>query len=123
MSLSVRVAIVDDELSMRIALGRLLRLAGCEVSLFSSGEAFLASLERQLPPDCLILDLWMAGLSGIEVLHALREAKVATPVICITASAESSLTDVAIGAGATRLLRKPILNDELLDAIRLALWR
>ncbi len=123
MSLSVRVAIVDDELPMRIALGRLLRLAGCEVSLFSSGEAFLASLGKGLPPECLILDLWMAGLSGIDVLHALHEAKVVTPVICITASADASLTQVVIGAGATRLLRKPILNDELLDAIRLALWR
>jgi two-component system response regulator FixJ len=123
MTLSVRVAIVDDELPLRIALGRLLRLAGCEVSLFSSGETFLASLSRERPPDCLILDLWMAGLSGVEVLHALREAKVATPVICITASADSSLTETVIAAGATRLLRKPIPNDELLDAIRLAIWR
>ena len=56
MSLSARVAIVDDELPMRTALGRLLRLAGCEVSLFASGEGFLASLDAGLP-DCVILDL------------------------------------------------------------------
>ncbi len=108
---------------MRTALGRLLRLAGCQVLLFESGEAFLASLEREPPPDCLILDLWMTGLSGVDVLQALRAAKSPIPVICLTASADPSLTQTVMEAGATRLLRKPIPNDELLDAVRLALWR
>lgn len=123
MSLSVRVAIVDDELPMRTALGRLMRLAGCEVSLFNSGEAFLASLERNLPPDCVVLDLRMAGLSGIEVLRALRASRIPSPVICITASADAALTKEVIDAGAICLLRKPIPSDELLDAVRLAVWR
>jgi FixJ family two-component response regulator len=117
------VAIVDDELPMRTALGRLLRLAGYEVFLFDSGQGFLASLEAGLPPDCLILDLWMAGLSGVQVLRALEAAESPIPAICITASADPALTQTVIEAGATCLLRKPISNDELLDAVRLALRR
>lgn len=120
MSLSARVAIVDDELPMRTALGRLLRLAGCEVALFPSGVAFLASLDGGLP-DCVILDLWMADLSGLDVLRRLCAAGIQTPVICISANAEVALEKEVLEAGAVRLLRKPIPNDELLDAIRLAL--
>jgi two-component system, LuxR family, response regulator FixJ len=120
MSLSARVAIVDDELPMRTALGRLLRLAGCEVALFASGEAFLGSLDAGLP-DCVILDLRMGALSGLDVLRRLRAAGIATPVICITANADEVLAKEVLDAGAVRLLRKPIPNDELLDAIRLAL--
>jgi FixJ family two-component response regulator len=120
MSLSARVAIVDDELPMRTALGRLLRLAGCEVALFPSGEAFLASLDAGLP-DCVILDLWMADVSGLDVLRRLRAAGIQTPVICISANAEVALEKEVLEAGAVRLLRKPIPNDELLDAIRMAL--
>jgi two-component system response regulator FixJ len=120
MSLSAHVAVVDDELPMRTALGRLLRLAGCEVALFACGEAFLASLDAGLP-DCVILDLWMAGLSGLDVLRRLRAAGILTPVICISANAEVALEKEILEAGAVRLLRKPIPNDELLDAIRMAI--
>jgi FixJ family two-component response regulator len=120
MSLSARVAIVDDELPMRTALGRLLRLAGCEVALFASGEAFLASLDAGLP-DCVILDLWMGTLSGLDVLRRLRAAGIQTPVICISANAEVALEKKVLEAGAVRLLRKPISNEELLGALRAAL--
>jgi two-component system response regulator FixJ len=122
MSLPARVAVVDDETPMRIALGRLLRLAGSEVLLFSSGEGFLASLDVCLP-DCVILDLWMPGLSGLDVLRRLRAVGILTPVICITASEEVALAKEVLDAGAMQLLRKPITNDELLDAIRRALGR
>ena len=105
---------------MRTALGRLLRLAGCKVALFPSGEAFLASLDAGRP-DCLILDLWMDGLSGVDVLRRLRAAAIATPVICITANADVTLAKEVLEAGAIQLLRKPISNNDLLDAIRIAL--
>jgi two-component system, LuxR family, response regulator FixJ len=117
---AARVAIVDDELPMRTALGRLLRLAGCEVTQFPSGEAFLASLDVGLP-DCVILDLWMAGLSGLDVLRRLRAAGILTPVICISANVEAALEKELLEEGAIGVLRKPIPKDELLDAIRLAL--
>jgi FixJ family two-component response regulator len=120
MSLFAHVAIVDDELPMRTALGRLLRLAGCEVALFPSGEAFLASLDAALP-DCVILDLLMEGFSGLDVLLRLRAAAIPTPVICITAHADEVVAKEVLDAGAVQLLRKPISNDELLDAIRHAL--
>lgn len=107
---------------MRTALGRLLRLAGHEVLLFSSGEAFLASLDARLP-DCVILDLWMPGLSGLDVLRRLRAVGILMPVICITADEEVALTNKVLDAGAIQLLRKPITEDELLGGIRLALGR
>jgi two-component system response regulator FixJ len=122
MGLSARVVVVDDETPMRTALGRLLRLAGCEVSLFSSGEAFLASLDVCLP-DCVILDLWMPGLSGLDVLRRLRAVGILTPVICITANEDVALANDVIDAGAFQLLRKPVTNEELLDAICHALGR
>ena len=120
MSFSPRVAVVDDETPMRTALGRLLRLGDCEVTLFSSGEAFLASLDAGIP-DCVILDIWMAGLSGIDVLRRLRAVGIQVPVICVTASEDVALAKQVLDAGAVQLLRKPIPSGELLDAMRLAI--
>jgi FixJ family two-component response regulator len=122
MNPGVRVAVVDDEVPVRTALGRLLRLAHYDVTLFPSGEAFLESLETQTP-DCVVLDINMPGMSGLDVQRRLRSVSIAIPAICITSGEDVSLAREALDAGAVDLLRKPFSNHDLLEAIRTALDR
>ena len=111
---------VDDKVSVCTALGRLLRLADYEVAAFGSGEEFLASLTSRRP-DCVILDVHMPGLSGFDVQLRLHAAHIHVPVVFITASDDHALGRTALEVGGVRLLRKPFSNDELLDAIGIAL--
>jgi FixJ family two-component response regulator len=117
---SVRVAIVDDEVPVRTALGRLLRLAHYDVTLFPSGEAFLESLETQTP-DCVVLDINLPGMSGLDVQRRLRSISMAIPAICITSGEDALVAQEIFDAGAANLLRKPFSNHDLLEAIRAAL--
>jgi FixJ family two-component response regulator len=114
------IAVVDDEASVRIALGRLLRLADYEVAAFGCGEEFLASLTERRP-DCVILDVHMPGISGFDVQSRLGAAHIDIPVVFITASDDLTLGRTVLEAGGVRLLRKPFSNDELLEAIGIAL--
>ena len=114
------IAVVDDEASVRVALGRLVRLAGFKFAAFASGEEFLSSLAERVP-DCVILDVHMPRLSGLDVQLRLHEGNVALPIVFITASDDVALGRTALEAGAVRLLRKPFSNDDLLEAIDAAL--
>ena len=114
------IAIVDDEAPVRVALGRLLRLADYAVDSFDSAEKFLASLATRRPA-CVILDVNMPGLSGFDVQSQLRAADIKVPVVFITGSDESALVQAALDAGGVRLLRKPFSNDALLEAVGVAL--
>ncbi|MEJ8852502.1 response regulator transcription factor [Variovorax rhizosphaerae] len=107
---------MDDELPVRVMLGRLLRLAEYRVREFATGEEFLGSLSTRLPL-CAIVDLHMPGLSGFEVQSRIRAASLRVPVVFITGSDEDALERMALAAGATKLLRKPFSSDELLGAI------
>jgi FixJ family two-component response regulator len=122
MNPGVRVAVVDDEVPVRTALGRLLRLANYDVTLFDSGEAFLNSLETQAP-DCVVLDIHLPGLSGLDVQRQLRSVSIDIPAICITSGEDASLAREALDAGAMSLLRKPFSNQDLLAAIQIAIGR
>ena len=117
---SILVAVVDDEVHVRVALGRLLRLADYEVAGHASGEDFLASLAQRMP-DCVLLDVNMPGLSGLQVQARLRAERVALPVVFITASDDPTVERSALEAGGLRVLHKPFGNDELLAAVRFAL--
>ena len=114
------IAVVDDEAPVRIAIRRLLRLADYGVSAFGSGEEFLASLEVRRPA-CVILDVHMPTLSGFDVQSRLRAAHVQVPVVFITASDDASLGETALRLGGVALLRKPFSNDQLLEAVDVAL--
>jgi len=114
------VAVVDDEAPVRVALGRLLRLANYQVVAFESGDDFLASLAQRVP-DCALLDVNMPGRSGLQVQAQLRADHVAVPVVFITASDNPDIERCALEAGGLRVLHKPFGNDELLAAIRSAL--
>ncbi len=116
---TVSVAVVDDEAPVRIALGRLLRLAEYEVSAFASGEEFLASLATSLPA-CVLLDVHMPGLTGFDVTKRMRAEHIDIPVVFITASDAPDVDQAAAQSGA-RLLRKPFSNDALLAAVEAAL--
>ena len=113
------IALVDDDAPVRTALGRVLRLADFEVSTFPSGEALLASLSSlgARHPDCLILDVYMPGLSGLDVQARLRAAHIEIPVVFMTAALDLALDQAVQEAGGTRLLRKPFSCAELLHAI------
>ena len=114
-----RIAIVDDESSVRVALGRLLRLAGYEVHAYGSGEELFESLADRRP-DCVVLDVNLPGLSGFDVERRLREMSPRVAIVFITASDEAALGQAA-GTASVRLLRKPFSGEELLAAVTQAL--
>lgn len=114
------IAVVDDEPPVRTMLRRALRLADYEVATFAGGEAFLAALPT-LQPACVILDIRMPVLSGLDVARRMREMNVLSPLILITASDDATIDRSAAAAGAIRLLRKPFSTDALLAAVREAL--
>jgi FixJ family two-component response regulator len=116
------IAVVDDEAPVRVALGRLLRLADYEVAAFSGGAAFLDSLAARRPA-CAILDVHMPGLSGLDVQSRLCAAHAQVPVVFITASDDRSVVASALAAGGVRVLQKPFSSDELLEAVGAALHR
>jgi FixJ family two-component response regulator len=117
---STLVAVVDDEAPVRAALGRLLRLAGYQVAAFESGDDFLSSLAHGVP-GCVLLDVNMPGMSGLQVQARLLADRVALPVVFITASDDPTIDRHALDAGGLRVLHKPFGNDELLAAVRFAL--
>jgi FixJ family two-component response regulator len=113
------IAVVDDEESVRRALTRLLRASHLDVESFPSGEAFLSSLQDH-PPDCLVLDLQMTGLTGRDVQRQLAARQHHFPVIVITAHDEPTMREQCIADGAAAYLRKPLRGDVLLRSIETA---
>lgn len=116
------VAVVDDEESVRKALGRLIRSAGYAVETFGSAVEFMHSLQRQRP-DCVVLDMWMPAVSGLEVQSAIVRSGVAVPVIVITGDDSPETRERALRQGACAYLRKPVDDTLLLEAIQGAVAR
>lgn len=114
-----RVAIVDDEESVCKAIERLLRSAHMDGLRFPSGEAFLEWLENH-SIDCVILDLHMPQVTGFDVMSRMAANHVHTPVIVITGHDSPETHDRAVAAGAAAYLCKPVNDDVLLHAIRVA---
>jgi FixJ family two-component response regulator len=113
------VYIVDDDLSIRRALTRLLKSLGVETVVFASAEAFLQAAPWALEA-CLILDVQMPGMKGWDLLEHLRAAGIALPVIIITAYNDAQTYDRALQAGIVAYLQKPFDDQALLTALRQA---
>jgi FixJ family two-component response regulator len=114
------VFVVDDDLSVRKSLSRLLTLAGYTVEAFQSAREFLM---REAPegPCCLVLDVWMPGLTGIEMQEALTAARRRMSIVFITGHVDVPASVKAMKGGAVDLLTKPIDREELLAAVARAL--
>ena len=114
------IAVVDDNESLRRSLGNFLGSVGFRVETFASAEDFLRSGRRE-SPGCLVLDLQMAGMSGLDLLRHLAAANVRVPAIVLTAHGNDELRQRCLRAGAIAFLDKPFHGDALLDAIQTAL--
>ena len=116
------VFVIDDDDRMRAATQRLLKSVGLRAEAFAGPQEFL---RRKLPdgPSCLILDVRLPGMSGLDVQRKLSEAGVRIPVIFITGHADIPMTVKAMKSGAVEFLTKPFRDQDLLDAIQLALER
>jgi FixJ family two-component response regulator len=112
----VLIAVVDDDESVRRATRRLLRAAGFEVETYASGTEFLDAVTHRRP-GCVILDLHMPGMSGLEVQSILAASGLEIPVVFITAYDDPGARHRAVQAGAVGYLRKPFSEETLLEAI------
>jgi FixJ family two-component response regulator len=110
------IAVVDDDPSVRKALARLLSVFSYRVQTYASVADFLQSLKVDVPA-CLIVDLQMEGMTGLELQHHLRNSGPRIPTIVVTAHEEPGLQDRCRDAGATAVLLKPVAKDQLLAAI------
>jgi FixJ family two-component response regulator len=116
------VFVVDDDPSVRRSIKRLIGSVGLQVELFGSAQEFLLS-KRPDAPSCLVLDIRLPGISGLDFQHKLAEANIHIPIIFITAHGDIPMTVRAMKAGAVEFLTKPFREQDLLDAIQLALER
>jgi len=116
------IAIVDDDEPLREALGSVLKAAGFSIDTFASAEAFLDSPNRQAIA-CLVLDVRLPGMSGIELQQRLIEAESRLPIIFVTAHGDASLRELVVESGAAGFLNKPVRSEALLKEIRSALQR
>src|SRR4051812_37172199 len=107
------IAIVDDEESVRRALGRLLVSGGLDVDLFCAGSSFLEALNSRRP-DCVVLDLHMPGMSGFDVQAQLTKSGQQIPIIAITGHDTPETKSRILAAGAVAYLRKPVQGTALL---------
>ena len=111
------IYIVDDDPSMRKFLRRLVSLSGLQSETFTSAEEFLHSVHPDTP-GCLLLDVMMPGLSGLDLQRELSRAGLHMPIIFITGHGDIPMSVQAMKAGAVSFLTKPLQNQELLDAIQ-----
>src|SRR5262245_38170884 len=117
-----RVFVVDDDRSMRESLQNLLRSAGLTVQTFASAHEFLTH-QRPEAPSCLVLDVQLPGLSGLELQQELAKDEAPMPIIFITGHGDIPMTVRAMKAGALEFLTKPFRDEDLLTAVEQALHR
>lgn len=116
---AIRVALVDDDDSVRKAFGRLLSASNFDIKTYGSARDFLKSLKSDLP-QCLVLDLHMPDLTGLDVQNQLMRIGIKIPTIVITAYNEPGIRERCESAGAAAFLLKPLNGTSLIDAINAA---
>ena len=116
------VFVVDDDASVRDALSGLVRSVGLDVRMFASAQEFLAG-PRADGPSCLVLDVELPGLSGLDLQRRMTEVSLEIPIIFITGHGDVPMSVRAMKAGAVEFLTKPYADDDLLTAIHDAIRR
>jgi FixJ family two-component response regulator len=116
------VFVVEDDASMRDALKNLFRSVGLNVETFAVAQEFL-SRERSQGPGCLVLDVRLPGLSGLDVQRQLADAHIQIPIVFITGHGDIQMSVRAMKAGAVEFLTKPFRDQDLLDAVQQAVDR
>jgi FixJ family two-component response regulator len=116
------VFIVDDDADVRLSIQRLLKTVGLRAELFATAQDFL---RRNIPdgPSCLVLDVRLPEMGGLEVQHKLAAAGINIPIIFVTAHGDIPMSVKAMKSGAVEFLTKPFRDQDLLDAIQQALKR
>jgi FixJ family two-component response regulator len=116
------VFIVDDDADVRESIQELLESVGLHSQSFGTAQEFLA-VERGNGPSCLILDVRLPGISGLDLQHELRRGRISIPIIFLTAHADVPMSVKAMKSGAFEFLTKPFRHQELLDAVQRSLTR
>jgi FixJ family two-component response regulator len=116
------VFVVDDDPSVRRAIRRLIGSVGLQVELFGSAQELLGAKLSNVP-SCLVLDVRLPGISGLDFQRQLAEANIKIPIIFITAHGDIPMTVRAMKAGAVEFLTKPFRDQDLIDSVHLALER
>jgi FixJ family two-component response regulator len=116
------VFIVDDDRDVRESLQELLESVGLHSKSFGTAQEFLLS-PRSDAPSCLILDVRLPGISGLDLQHELKRGKVSIPIIFLTAHADVPMSVRAMKSGAVEFLTKPFRQQDLLDAVQRSLTR
>jgi FixJ family two-component response regulator len=116
------VYVVDDDEGMRVALDGRIRSVGLSVQTFASAKDFLRA-KPSSAPGCLVLDVRLPGLSGLDLQTELARAEIHTPIVFITGHGDIPMSVRAMKAGAVEFLTKPFRDEDLLDAIRQAIER
>jgi len=114
------VFVIDDEALIRDGLRSLIRSIGLRAETFSSAQEFLAA-KRPDAPACLVLDVRMPGLSGLDLQRNLRDAQIYIPIIFLTGHGDIPMTVRAMKEGAVEFLTKPVRGQDLLDAVQKAI--
>ena len=116
------VLIVDDDADVRESLHELLESVGLHSQSFGTAQEFLAA-EHGDAPSCLILDVRLPGISGLELQHELKRGRIRIPIIFLTAHADVPMSVKAMKSGAVEFLTKPFRQQDLLDAVQRSLTR
>lgn len=116
------VWVVDDDVSLREALGSLIRSAGLRVETFASAQEFLARSQVDTP-NCLVLDVQLPALSGLDLQKRMAEVNLEIPIVFITGHGNIPMSVRAMKAGAVEFLTKPLADRDLLEAIQQAISR
>ena len=111
---NINVAVVDDDQSFVRALGRLFRASGFEVHMYPSAEAFVAAMTH---PDCLVLDIHLGGMSGLDLQRRLREVGDPAPIVFVTANDAAGVREEAERGGCSAYFLKPVPRKPLIEAI------
>src|ERR1700740_1175445 len=116
------VFVVDDDPSVRRAIKRLVESVGLHVELYGSASEFMANTHSEVA-SCLVLDIRLPGISGLDFQRELAEANLHIPIIFITGHGDIPMSVRAMKAGAVEFLTKPFRDQDLLDAVQVALER